>query len=154
MLVMDARKTAQTEWASSIVLVSNNEGTPSFCIDYIKFIVLEIQESYLAPLIEECIDLLAMLGYSRHWTRKADTCSLKLYNMISARQNLCLIVTSSSSLECRFSWKRPRDDSMKDECFTYESQVEIAFVCIGITVEFLKSRDKHKDYVWPVWIVF
>lgn len=47
---------ASSEWASLIVLVSKNEGSFLFCVDYRRLNTASAPKNYLPPRISDCID--------------------------------------------------------------------------------------------------
>jgi hypothetical protein len=48
---------ATCEWASPIVLVSKLDGSIRFCVDYRKFNLITIPDTYPLPRMDECIAL-------------------------------------------------------------------------------------------------
>ena len=50
---------SNSPWASHIVIVTKNDGTPRFCIDYRKLNEVSRKDAYPLPKINECIDELA-----------------------------------------------------------------------------------------------
>lgn len=70
---------AQTEWASSIVFVSNEDGTPRFCVDDRKLDAVTTRDSYSVPQMDTCIDSLgdaiiisALDPKSAYWQMEID----------------------------------------------------------------------------------
>lgn len=57
-LEADVVKPAQTEVASSIILVPKKDGTPQFYVDYRHLNGATIQDTYPLPFTDDCVDRL------------------------------------------------------------------------------------------------
>jgi Reverse transcriptase (RNA-dependent DNA polymerase) len=49
---------ATSEWASPVVLITKNDGSIRFCVDYRKLNALIVKDSYPLPRMDECLDSL------------------------------------------------------------------------------------------------
>ena len=50
---------AASPWASNVVLVRKKDGTLRFCIDYRKLNSVTYKDTYLLPLIDNCLTLIS-----------------------------------------------------------------------------------------------
>ena len=50
---------AASPWASNVVLVKKKDGSPRFCVDYRRLNSITYKDSYLLPLIDNCLNALS-----------------------------------------------------------------------------------------------
>lgn len=58
MFAMDVNELAQTEWVICTLVARMKDGTLRFCVNYRKLNEVIIWDTYLVPLMDECIESL------------------------------------------------------------------------------------------------
>jgi hypothetical protein len=96
MLEMNVIEPSTSDWASTIFMVPNSDGTTRFCIDYRQVNSITRKDAYPMPRLDECIDSLG---------------KAKIFSTLDANSGV---------------WQIPIDDSSKDKTtFTCHSDTFI-----------------------------